>query len=1290
MKECYILLILTVLAIAVDHGEGTTTYICVAIDDTPITSTCNHTYDNISLAFELHHVTSDTTFLIQPGNYTLLPVNITFDSLNNTNIMGNSSKDKEVIINCLPFAGLYFYNSNGIKINNVSFIGCGATYNRQLGKSNNSDALNISLYFVQCSNVNIESVTIANTRGSAVYMHATLGTNMIKGCTFQDNIPSPQHKGGCFVITFPKCPPLSLTTIENCNNGMYYHPNQVSYANYTIYNCTFRNNKANFKKRISHPSDLNHGRGGGLIIYFAWIAQYNTILVDKCLFEHNKALYGGGAFIAIADDSKYNTITFQRSNFMNNAASQGGGGVRIQFLIYNTNESSPAHDNKVEFHSCNFTGNDASLGGGVSLYTANEQNFNITNKFSFYDSIWNANTAKTGSAVDATAWLFFGGLLPRPFFSNCTFYKNTQGNLSPFYGVSDSSSVGTMYLDSVSVILDNVNFTENQATAIYSINNHLVFQKDSCSIFDRNNGTHGGAIALISNAAIVAEANVTVYYTNNTASVHGGAIYAFITSQHEDILSLNCFVHYYKPLYHPASWQALFYFRDNTVNGKKESIFATTLQYCTWEEDKSFIFCASEHQWDFGPDTNCTNEVRSMPKRITMSSPFLSVVLGKITTIQLSANDDNNNTVDSYVLFATNTSELEIDKDYRYISDKHIKMNLKNYSSLDNVSETIMLQTLFPRVLELNVLVHPLPCPPGYWINENSGECECSETSFGGNVIHCESNFTAMIRKGYWIGMYEKDKPVVGKCRFCAANLNQRHGGFIPLPKSYDDINDVLCGGQKGDVLCTRCLNNGSFALTVISYKCIDCSSKKSSYTWLYFMLTQFLPVIILVSILFFTNFPLVSGYLNGAIFFSQSITVALDISGDGEIPLSNVTRSENTVEVLLEIYNVLYDVWNLNFIEPIKFCLLPHMSMNMIFVWQYIVALSPMLIVLIIYIYYRLDERTTLTVKLWRYLCFLQICRRIESKWKHKVENRAQINYKERFRNIIASCILLSYTRCALNTCYILNGTPLYNSNNTHLATVPIFDGSTKFGHGHHIIYMSIAIGIAVFFLIPVPFILFCKRHNPDRDMVNKTFLNVLLRSFQCDYKDGHIQREGYIELAPPTPCNKIKHYCQSMWHCCFSDLRWVAGLYFVLRLAMALTFVLANTFFFQILMEQLLAIIMVIVFLILQPYRNELHNKIDGCIFLLIILINSITLYQYSLTVAMEKLSITAFVFQYVLVYVPMIWIGGYVFYKIINFCQAIRSREVDRQENENFPQPTDDIQEEASNTRMYGTTD
>ena len=1271
MKECCILLTLTVLTIAV---EGTTTYVCIAIDDTPITKRCDHMYHNISLAFELHHDTSDTTFLIQPGNYTLLPVNITFDSLNNTNIIGNSSKDKEIIINCHPFAGLYFYKSHNIKINNVSFISCGATY-RLIEGSNHSDGLNISLYFFQCSNVNIEAVTVANTRGSALSMDETLGSNVIKGCTFEHNIPFCHHTGGSVLVIFPKHLPLS--TIEDCSEGIYYHPNQVSCANYTIYNCTFRNNKANLEKRLSHPNILKHGRGGGLFVV-VWKAQHNRLLVDKCLFEYNKALYGGGTYITIADDSKYNTITFQRSNFVNNTASQGGGGVRIRFLIHNPDESSAPHDNQVEFHSCNFTGNDASLGGGVSLYTANKQDMTSSNKFCFYDSSWNANTAKTGSAVDITAWLSFDGVLPQPYFSNCTFYKNKQKRLEPFNGVSDPSSVGTMYLDSVSVILDNVNFTENQATAIYSINNHLVFDEDSCSIFDRNYGTNGGAIALIGNAAIVANANVTVNFTNNTASAYGGAIYAFVTSQHEDIVSINCFVHYYKPMDPPTSWQASFYFRDNTVNGRNETIFATTLQYCVWEyhqEETTYIFCTGKHQWDFGPNSNCKEQVRSLPKKITMSSPFLSVVLGNSTTMQLSANDDNNNTVDSYVLIVvTNTSELEIDKDYRYISNNRVKLDLKNHSSLRNINKTIMLQTLFPRVLELEVPVILL-CPPGYWINEKSGVCECRENSFGGNIIRCESNFAAMIRKGYWIGHY-KGVPVAGRCQFCAANLNQKHGGFIQLPKLYEDVDDILCGGKKKDVLCTSCRDEGSFALTLTSFECIDCPSNSYRYTWLLFLLTQFLPVIILVLILFCTNFSLASGYLNAAIFFSQAITTALDISGNNVIPLSSLTKS---AEVLLEINIVLYNIWNLNFLEPIKFCLLPHMSINMIIVLQYIVALSPMLIVLIIYIYYQLDERTTFTVKLWKNLCFLQICKRIESKWKHKVENRAQINYKERFRNIIASCILLSYTRCALNTCYILNGTPLHNSNNSLVATVPIFDGSTKFGHGHHIIYMSIAIGIAVIFLIPVPFILFCKRHNPRRDTANNTFLNVLLRAFQCDYKDGHIQREGYIELAPPTPCNKIKHYSQSMWHCCFSDLRWVAGLYFVLRLAMALTFVLANTLVYQILIQQLLAITMVIVFLILQPYKNELHNKIDGCIFLLIVVINSITLYQYSLTVAMEKLSITAFVFQYILVYVPMIWIGGYVLYKIINFCRDVRnrSRGGDEQGIENLPQTTDGIQ-------------
>ena len=1237
MKEPCILLMLLAI-IAVQHGVGATTYVCVGVHYTSFNTLCTYKYDNISYAFESHHKTSDTTFVIQPGNYTLLPVNIAFDSINNTNIMGNVSKGNNVIVNCQPHTGLYFYNSRNININDVSFISCGATYGNN-GNSTLFHSLNNAMCFVQCSNVSIKGVTVANSTGTAVYMQATLGSNVIKDCTFKYNIPSHDSQGSSIVITFPECP----HSVAKCENNQYSQ-DQLSYSKYTIYNCTFMNNQANDSQvNISRADDLDDGRGGGIYIYIGWKAQNNTISVDMCSFEHNTALYGGGAYIGIAQYSKYNTITFTNSSFVNNEAVQGGGGVRIQFqfIIYNIYKSVAAHNNQVNFFCCRFTENSASLGGGLSLYTTNEK---MINKFSFYDCTWSANTAKTGSAVDMTAWLSFDGSPPQPYFSNCTFHNNIPQMLLPLSGVSESSSVGTMYLDSVSVMLDNVNFTNNQGTAIYAINNHLLFLKGSHTTFDKNSGTNGGGIALIGNAAIAVETNVTIKFTNNTASVHGGAIYAFASSQHDDIFSINCFIHSHEPKETPnIGWQALLYFRNNTANGRNESIFATTLRYCTWkyqEEDTSFIFCSESH-FDFGPNVNCEEEVRSLPKQIKTSS-LLSVVLGKSTLMQLNVTDDYNKSVDSYVLIATSTSEIEVDKDYQYISDQRVKLKLKNHPSLTNETESIILRSLFPRVLELNVSVKPLPCPPGYWIDENSGECQCSEYSFGGSVIRCQSNFIAMIRKGFWIGYYN-NVSVVGRCRFCAANLNQKHGGFIELPDSYDRVNDVLCGGKKEGVLCTSCSNNGSFALNVVSYECIECSSKEFKYTWIYVILTQFLPVLVLLLVIICANIPLASGYLNGAIFFSQVITTSLDISGDGEIPLENITES---ADVYIEVFEVIYGIWNLDFIEPVKYCLAPNLTINSIFAWEYVIALLPFIIVAILCIIHlcnegrcagRMERCKTMTVRNIQHIC---------------CNINVEFNTTQVLTNAISSCILLGYTRCALNTCYILNWTHLYNSSNHIVATVPYFDGSTKFGHGHHILYMSIAFVVAIL-LVAFPFILLCARHKSylETNNVYVKFFNAILTSFQSDFKGSLTQEEERqlpnIQGLPPKYC------CRP--YLCFSDLRWVAGLYFILRLAMALAFVFSNTFITQVLVQQILATVMIIVFAILQPYKEERHNKIDCCIFLLIIVINSITLYQYSLTVAMEKLSTTAFVIQYILVYVPMFLIAFFIINRVKLWCQA-----------------------------------
>uniref|UniRef100_A0A1X7UZX8 TRP C-terminal domain-containing protein n=1 Tax=Amphimedon queenslandica TaxID=400682 RepID=A0A1X7UZX8_AMPQE len=410
--------------------------------------------------------------------------------------------------------------------------------------------------------------------------------------------------------------------------------------------------------------------------------------------------------------------------------------------------------------------------------------------------------------------------------------------------------------------------------------------------------------------------------------------------------------------------------------------------------------------------------------------------------------------------------------------------------------------------------------------------------------------------------------------------------------------------------------------------------------------------------ILYFTNFSLASGYLNGAIFFAQTITTSLDISGNGEVPLRNATDAS---DVLVQVYDVLYLVWNLDFIEPIKYCLAPGLSMNSIFAIQYFVALLPLFFVFLIFIYHRCGDR----IELSRFCCLnpLKRCYEIINDRWGKFKIYAEIRPEKSLRNVLASCILLAYTRCALNTCYILYPAQLFDASHNNITTVSYFDASTKYGQStEHLVCVIIAVLVLMIFLLPVPpFLFFCRYRNSSRIL----YLNIILKSLQHDFKDGSIvddsEDEEDLDIATELNHNKATVFQHLSMLCVkdsfFVDLRWVSSLYFTMRIAMILAYITTSTFIAQVLIQQVLLCIMVTIILVLQPYKKRVHNQIDGCIFLLIIIINSITLYQYTLSISMENLSLFAFIIQYILVYLPMIWIAVYIIWRVIKLFKLVK---------------------------------
>ena len=183
---------------------------------------------------------------------------------------------------------------------------------------------------------------------------------------------------------------------------------------------------------------------------------------------------------------------------------------------------------------------------------------------------------------------------------------------------------------------------------------------------------------------------------------------------------------------------------------------------------------------------------------------------------------------------------------------------------------------------------------------------------------------------------------------------------------------------------------------------------------------------------------------------------------------------------------------------------------------------------------------------------------------------------------------------------------------------------------------------------------------------------MNILLESFQSEFKgsiDTTDNGNGDHANGGHEDTGKFPHEVASrplalrasqmrMYNYFLVDLRWVSSLYFTMRIAIILAYIATETFIAQVLIQQVLSCLMISIIVILQPYKKKIHNQIDGCIFLLINIINSITLYQYTLSISMENLSLSAFIVQYILVYLPMIWIAAHIVWKFFKLIQTIRS--------------------------------
>ncbi len=1273
--------------ITVDPLKGNDTVSCIAGKE-PCKS--------LQWAFKSDHRKNSTQYTLIEGTHHLNSSIEIFEKLEKLAFVGRISNDSETVIQCTEEnTGLAFVGASNVTFTNLVIENCSSLrnsssrdYNTSLIQTYKSLEFQVGLYFYLCKDVTMQNVTVSNSpNATGVVMYDTSGTNRITDCVFEnnsihcpvENTSSPKGGGGGFYVEFTYCIPGS----KDCSDRDL-SPN-ISESRYEFTRCSFVNNVANDSDtnlaNYIVPSKADHvafGRGGGLSIFTNGASSSNSFKILNCIFQGNQAAWGGGMFVEFHDTTQDNSVSILNSTFQGNKcyywsdSGTAGGGMRIGFYVY---EKTSGMGNSINIQGCHFYDNSALNGGGLSISAA-LQNVNQENlaRMTINHTNFDHNIARLGSAlhIDGFPLILIGEMLT-VHIKRCDFLKNSVDYIDPL-GLQDSVPYqlgeGTIYIHSVPVnFRDLISFSGNNGSGLAIVRAEVDFS-DAFGYFIGNRGNKGGGIALLGAAYIVINNRTIMAFTSNTAMIYGGAIFNKYISRRTLGSYADCFIRYTDPLVHAKDWNASFKFHFNRDLGgsNDNAIHSTSILPCSWAgESRTGIFCWKG--WVF-KETNgtilkdCSKMISSDIGRITFnqsSRNHYTAFPGQPFNLHLDVKDDLGKDLTEQTVFLastdTNTSGSALGTNgdsFTYIWGTNT--TVWGESSGDSIE--LQLDTIKDRVWHLKVFVKLQPCPPGFTITNSSQSqlenstltntvndtspansqqslsCACSGTY--GKALICEPQFySARLANGYWMGHLESmdnDTYYSGTCPpgFCHESLHYSH--FF-LPNNSEDLQKLICGSKnRQDTLCSKCIEGHGPAVNSPFYECINCTDPIGD-TFKYIS-AVYIPLVVLFVVIILFNVRLTIGAANAFVLYAQVISSTFSVDADGQIPLILITGNHHANK-LQKAYRIPYGIFNLEFVEN----LIPQLCIGMklytlaVIALDYIVALTPLLLIIIGVIIFRLAS------------CINDhCCKTIQPSTQLQAPSRVSAFLAKRKRSLseavlpgFSAFLLLSYTKLALTPSYILRQVALLDSQGREIHPKrAYFAGHLSVHDKSYLLYYVLPASIIFATFVAIPPLL---------------LLDYPLRMFEWCLNRVNCLWQFY-------PVGKVHFFLDTFQGCFKNKYRFFAGLYFVFRLVINLNYSFTQTWLEQFVIKEIACILMIMLLAICQPYnaQNDRFNRIDVLIFTNLAIVNGLSFYLYEYAQnnpQTETLPLSAFIIQYILIFLPLTYIISYIVWEKTEPC-------------------------------------
>ena len=1198
-------------------------------------------------------------------------------ALRNSTSRKNSSNDSKCNQMYQTRAALYFYLCTNVEMVRVNV-------------SHSPNAIGVLMYNVDGTSV-IRNSTFEYNRLSETETETPGGGGFYIEFTYcipsGDNCSCPYQKYTDMPATITEHNSNSLYTFESCtfsnniassvdqilpeSDSNYIIPNKQTHVAFgrggglsifvkgSAYGNTFNVSKCKFRD--------NHAIwGGGLLVSFMDVALNNTLLVTDTEFHNNSC----------------------KPNHRHKRHGTGGGGMRIGHYVFYS-QSSEFTGNRVLIRYCNYTGNLALSGGGLSVSPTLQLYKHYTQLIAvnISNSRFVRNTAKIGSALEVTLFpIVVSGGPPGIHIIDCRFTMNKVYHDKDKR--TRETGIGAVY--SNGIVLNfrrSVYFEQNNGSALAMVGKRVSFE--NCTAFFANNIRRaGGAVNLLGVAYILVNDNTSMNFIRNRAEVYGGAISNKYIGRDYIIANPNCFVRHRESFrISPDEWRAKFYFEDNhgSLYGN-DSIHTTSRSPCTWPGWGGVKNIMCQHNWVYHRNNetkNCSSEIwtytgsiqftsndnlneydplvfvyrdnvgtvseifaRSKPPRTQNDQVHLPLkaIPGKAFKLPLDLKDDYHHNTTATTVFAVRTLQTnvsQIDPHFVYTAGGYLRLN-----GISNNTVEIHLDTLSERAWHVELQVELLLCPPGFILSDDpprhDSTCRCNPNNYQKRLRCDQSDFIALLRNGYWMGTTPESngKLVVSLCLpgFCIKNSS---ADYLVLPTTVQEIDTQVCSNRTG-ILCGQCIDGYGPAVNRRNYECIPCSGTNNAAHTVYYVLAVYAPLLMLFTGIILFNVRLTTGPANAFIFYSQIISSTFDLTGDDHIPLNLLHQH---MPILLGAYRIPYGIFNLDFLENFIKPLCLGTGLNALDALQmdYIVATFPLIMILLVLLALKIKSSCS---SLYYSILLHRRGRQLLQDYVSEVdsptvEHRSREpcsrmfvckwiqNWQagESLLHAFSAFLLLSYTKFALTSSYIVNLHPILGADGSQIGPRRAYYAGNFTEHDTMYLWR---------YYIPSCFII-----------VVIGVIPIMLLWYPIIWLEKFIHRVEWLWRFYPV--TKIHVFMDTFQGCYRDDRRFFAAMYFLFRLTINVGYILTDTWLQQFIVQQIACTVFVVVFVLCWPYREEkwLFNYVDFLMLTNLAIVNALSLYLFAFSRNNHGLALpgSAFWVQYILVLLPLIYVVIYV---------------------------------------------